>query len=174
MSGFQDKGILKKRTMVWLFITLIYRIYRYTNIKSYSSSCNLIKHWGGGWHERTNSVVNSEQETKMEGVQHVYYKKDNIDAALVCEDRLREHTWTINGKFHPPLHQRVVWKSGFWSNFRTRNQNGSRPTCFQWKVWSTICEDNIDAALVCENRLREHTWTINGKFQEVDAALVET
>ena len=35
-------------------------------------------------------------------------------------------------------------------------------------------EDNIDAALVCENRLREHTWTINGKFQEVDAALVET
>ena len=93
--------------MVWLFITLIYRIYRNTNIKSYSSSCNLIKHWGGGWHERTNSVVNSEQETKMEGVQHVYYKNDNIDAALVCEDRLREHTWTINGKFHPPLHQRV-------------------------------------------------------------------
>ena len=106
-SGLQDKGILKKRTMVWLFITLIYRIYRNTNIKSYSSSCNLIKHWGGGWHERTNSDVNSEQETKMEGVQHVYYKKDNIDAALVCEDRLREHTWTINGKFHPPLHQRV-------------------------------------------------------------------
>ena len=35
-------------------------------------------------------------------------------------------------------------------------------------------EDNIDAALVCENWLREHTWTINGKFQEVDAALVET
>ena len=35
----------------------------------------------------------------MEGVQHVYYKKDNIDAALVCEDRLREHTWTIDGKF---------------------------------------------------------------------------
>ena len=173
-SGLQDKGILKKRTMVWLFITLIYRIYRNTNIKSYSSSCNLIKHWGGGWHERTNSVVNSEQETKMEGVQHVYNKKDNIDAALVCEDRLREHTWTINGKFHPPLHQRVAWKSGFWSNFRTRNQNGSRSTCFQWKVWSTICEDNIDAALVCENRLREHTWTINGKFQEVDAALVET
>ena len=31
----------------------------------------------------------------MEGVQHVY----NIDAALVCEDRLREHTKTINGKF---------------------------------------------------------------------------
>ena len=42
----------------------------------------------GGWHERTNSVVISEQETKMEGVQHVY----NIDAALVCEDRLREYT----------------------------------------------------------------------------------
>ena len=32
-------------------------------------------------------------------------------------------------------------------------------------------EDNIDAALVSENWLREHTWTINGKFQEVDAAL---
>ena len=46
----------------------------------------------GGRHERTNSVVISEQETKMEGVQHVYNKKDNIDAALVCEDRLREHT----------------------------------------------------------------------------------
>ena len=46
----------------------------------------------GEWHERTNSVVISEQETKMEGVQHVYNKKDNIDAALVCEDRLREHT----------------------------------------------------------------------------------
>ena len=46
----------------------------------------------GGWHERTNSVVISEQETKMEGVQHVYNKKDNIDAALVCEDRLREYT----------------------------------------------------------------------------------
>ena len=44
----------------------------------------------GGRHERTNSVVISEQETKMEGVQHVYNKKDNIDAALVCEDRLRE------------------------------------------------------------------------------------
>ena len=26
---------------------------------------------GGGWHERTDSVVISEQETKMEGVQHV-------------------------------------------------------------------------------------------------------
>ena len=46
----------------------------------------------GGWHERTNSVVISEQETKMEGIQHVYNKRDNIDAALVCEDRLREYT----------------------------------------------------------------------------------
>ena len=47
---------------------------------------------GGGLHERTDSVVSSQQETKMEGVQHVYNKKDKIDAALVCEDRLREHT----------------------------------------------------------------------------------
>ena len=47
----------------------------------------------GGRHERTNSVVISEQEAKMEGVQHVYNGRDNIiDAALVCEDRLREHT----------------------------------------------------------------------------------
>ena len=36
----------------------------------------------------------------MEGVQHVYDGRDNIiDAALVWEDRLREHTQTINGKF---------------------------------------------------------------------------
>ena len=54
----------------------------------------------GGQHERTDFVVISEQETKMEGVQHVYNGRDNIiDAALVWEDRLREHTRTINGKF---------------------------------------------------------------------------
>ena len=34
-------------------------------------------------------------------------------------------------------------------------------------------EDNIDAALVCENWLREHTWTINGKFLEVNMFLME-
>ena len=33
---------------------------------------------GGGWHERTDSVVISEQETKMEGVQHVYNRRDNM------------------------------------------------------------------------------------------------
>ena len=52
----------------------------------------------GGWHEIIDSVVISEQETKMEGVQHVYNRRDNIDAALVCKDGLREHTWTFNGK----------------------------------------------------------------------------
>ena len=46
----------------------------------------------GGWHEIIDSVVISEQETKIEGVQHVYNRRDNIDAALVCEDGLREHT----------------------------------------------------------------------------------
>ena len=46
----------------------------------------------GGWHEIIDSVVISEQETKMEGVQRVYNRRDNIDAALVCEDGLREHT----------------------------------------------------------------------------------
>ena len=34
----------------------------------------------------------------MEGIEHIYNGKDNIDAALVCEHRLREHTWTINEK----------------------------------------------------------------------------
>ena len=34
-------------------------------------------------------------------------------------------------------------------------------------------EDNIDAALVCEDRLREYTWTINEEqAQVVDAVLV--
>ena len=46
----------------------------------------------GGWHEIIDSVVISEQETKMEGVQRVCNRRDNIDAALVCEDGLREHT----------------------------------------------------------------------------------
>ena len=45
------------------------------------------------WYERTGSVVISEQQkNKMEGVQHVYNGRDNIDAALVCEHGLREHT----------------------------------------------------------------------------------
>ena len=45
------------------------------------------------WYERTGSVVISEQkQNKMEGVEHVYNQRDNIDAALVCEHRLREHT----------------------------------------------------------------------------------
>ena len=36
----------------------------------------------------------------MDGVQYVYNGRDNIiDAALVWEDRLREHLRTINGKF---------------------------------------------------------------------------
>ena len=46
----------------------------------------------GRWYERTGSVVISEQKNKMEGVPHVYNGKDNIDAALVCEHGLREHT----------------------------------------------------------------------------------
>ena len=46
----------------------------------------------GGWHEIIDSVVISEQETKMEGVQRVYNRRDDIDAALVCKDGLREHT----------------------------------------------------------------------------------
>ena len=46
----------------------------------------------GGRHERTDSVVISEQKNKMEGVQHVYNGRDDIDAALVCEHRLRERT----------------------------------------------------------------------------------
>ena len=53
----------------------------------------------GMWYERTGSVVISEQKNKMKGVQYVYNGRDNIDAALVCEHRLREHTWIINEKF---------------------------------------------------------------------------
>ena len=65
-----------------IFFLFLFGIHKITSIQK-----------DGRWYERTGSVVISEQKNKMEG------RRDNIDAALVCEDRLREHTWTINGKF---------------------------------------------------------------------------
>ena len=35
-------------------------------------------------------------EAECDGMLKENKEKENIDAALVCEDRLREYTWTIN------------------------------------------------------------------------------